>query len=145
MSRLLNDSDALGGPTIHFVTRFGHESIPSFDDMYPGISRTLESIPSDQWLVYIRVADTHAFSGVPFAGHETEEVVACALAEGLQLEVIESRLLGTTWPRCPRHRMHPLWPALVSGAAVWQCKTEESIVIPIGGATTLGTGDPAPT
>lgn len=143
MVRLRHDCDAFGAPVIQFTTRFGHEPIPSFDEMYPGFLTNLRQRPPvDHWVVYLRIGDTRDVYSVGFTGREAEEIVAYELADQLQHAVIDlwqtaSEAVSrqyTTWPRCPRHSTHPLWPVLLNGSAVWRCKTDESFAIPIGTA-----------
>jgi hypothetical protein len=134
MARLLDDCQQFGAPQIQFNVRFELEAIPSFDESYPEFLSQLRAslfIP-EAWLVHIRVGDAPAVYNISFSGQETEELVTCELADHLQRGVIESGLVDTAWPKCPRHLRHPLWPKLVSGVAVWQCQTDAKINTPIG-------------
>lgn len=134
MDRVLHDCEALGAPPIRLDTRFGHEPCPPIDELVPWIDWA-EHLPPDGWTVYVRIVDPH-FSSVALTGAEAEEAAAYELADRVQHAVIdlwqtdaELGSLYNTWPRCPRHATHPIWPHLVTGAAVWQCKADESIHI----------------
>jgi hypothetical protein len=42
------------------------------------------------------------------------------------------------WPRCPKHRDHPLQPRLVRDVASWVCLQDDTTAVPLG---SLGTWD----
>ena len=61
---------------------------------------------------------------------EMSEEVSVALARDHRLSE------AATWPRCPRHE-HSLDPTVISERAVWRCRDDPAVEIPIG---TLGSG-----
>jgi hypothetical protein len=73
---------------------------------------------------------------------EGEERAAALLADEMSEEVSEAlardhRLhSAATWPPCPRHH-HSLDPVVVSDHAVWRCRDDAEVEIPIGSLSTL--------
>ena len=68
---------------------------------------------------------------------EGEEHAAALLADEMSEEVPRHSLETTgspkppTWPHCPRHE-HALDPVVVAGRAVWRCRDDAEVEIPIG-------------
>jgi hypothetical protein len=40
--------------------------------------------------------------------------------------------IDTTWPACPFHRTHPMWPHEVDDDVVWRCEQTGRIVCAVG-------------
>ena len=72
-------------------------------------------------------------------GDDPEEFLA-HLADELSEAVCEDLAdhgdlsLAQTWPSCPEHD-HSLAPAVVAGWAVWRCRSDNRIQVPIGSLT----------
>lgn len=54
-------------------------------------------------------------------------------AETIQEAVIESiPYYGAAFPSCPAHRIHPIWPEVRDGTAVWACPSDHAIAVRVG-------------
>jgi hypothetical protein len=54
------------------------------------------------------------------------------LASGVR-QWLHDTFRDTTWPACPRHRVHPLWLDEVDDPLVWRCPRDGTAVAPLGG------------
>lgn len=53
------------------------------------------------------------------------------LAEDVQEWILEN--VSNTWPPCPLHPTHPLWPGVRGSRPVWICTTNDEVFFQIGG------------
>ena len=55
------------------------------------------------------------------------------VAESVQEVIVESgRFFGAAFPPCPAHQNHPLWAEAREGEAVWVCRTDRHVAVPVG-------------
>jgi len=131
--RLLRDCIALGAPVPEFIVRVGRERVDRFDERYPHLTeQLLAHLDPEAVYIHISVPPDHSSTGVRCTPGRTIEEICADAAEALQELLIEGELWGAAWPPCPAHRVHPLWPELLDGIAVWRCDTGPQYRIPVG-------------
>lgn len=107
------------------------------------LARPMERVGGDVILVFVEGEYVGGIGdGRDPGGDGPSWPVVLAWAEGFQSMIIEGVM--NTWPPCPAHSQHPLWPAaegdpVVDGAGprpvVWRCSADRTLQFRVG---TLG-------
>lgn len=124
IERLIADLDGHSCRDQFGVTRTEGPDLSAFDRK--AMEYGLMSSPRDV-AAGLLIETGDASLHLPFFTFEQHELVAAA--EQVQDFLLEYFVV--VWPDCPAHS-DPLWPALISGEAMWACKYNKSMRRQIG-------------
>ena len=79
--------------------------------------------------VSVRTPFFHSWN---FVGDAAPVIRALVRATEQVQQYLHDEQIDTTWPTCPFHRNHPLWPHEVDDDVVWRCERTGRIVCAVG-------------
>lgn len=97
------------------------------------LAALLASRPRRRFYSYIHSPGVVDVYTLEYGGESNAESLLCQLAEQAQrLVTLDCDPPGRSWPMCPLHMRHPVWPQLRAGTAAWECDVDRVTRILIG-------------